>query len=84
MLDVSGNKITRIEGLQGLNQLEEFWANDNLIDTFQGLEEHLGPKNCPKLETIYLEGNPVQKTEGAAYRRKIILNCPQISQIDAT
>lgn len=81
---MSGNKITRIEGLQGLNQLEEFWANDNQIDTFQGMEEQLGVKNCPKLETVYLEGNPVQRSEGAAYRRKIILTLPQISQIDAT
>lgn len=36
------------------------------------------------LETVYLEGNPVQASEGTAYRRKIILMLPQISQLDAT
>jgi len=32
---------------------------------------------------VYLEHNPVQRSEGAAYRRKIMLLLPQIQQIDA-
>lgn len=59
-------------------------ANDNAISTFQNLEEQLGPKSCPKLETIYLEGNPVQRKEGSGYRRKIMLTLTQVAQIDAT
>lgn len=37
----------------------------------------------PKLATVYLEGNPAQRTEGTAYRRKVMLALPQLSQIDA-
>lgn len=38
----------------------------------------------PKLETVYLEGNPAQRTEGAGYRRKVKLALPQVAQVDAT
>lgn len=56
--------------------------NNNLILTLQGLEPQL--KDISTLETIYLEGNPVQAKEGTHYRRKIILALPQIQQLDAT
>ena len=56
--------------------------NDNKITTFQDIEPQL--KHIQTLETIYLERNPVQTTEGSAYRRKIILMLPQIQQLDAT
>ena len=58
-------------------------ANDNRISTLGALEAQLGPKVCPNLATVYLEHNPVQRSEGAAYRRKIMLLLPQIKQIDA-
>lgn len=56
--------------------------NNNKIDTLADLEPELG--SLESLETIYLEGNPVQRTEGAAYRRKIQLALPRLTQIDAT
>jgi len=59
-------------------------ANDNQIPNILDLEPQLGPNQCPKLETVYLEGNPLQKAEGAAYRRKVKLSLPQLVQIDAT
>lgn len=59
-------------------------ANDNAITSIRGIEEHLGPSKCPNLNTVYLEGNPAQQSEGTAYRRKLVLALPQISQIDAT
>jgi protein phosphatase 1 regulatory subunit 7 len=37
----------------------------------------------PNLQTVYLEGNPLQLEMGANYRRKIMLACPQLIQIDA-
>lgn len=43
----------------------------------------LPPSAHPSLETIYLEGNPVEKTLATAYRRKIMLEMPQVKQIDA-
>ncbi|SPO41852.1 probable SDS22 - protein phosphatase 1, regulatory subunit 7 [Pseudozyma flocculosa] len=83
-LDVSGNQIEVVENVAHLAELEEFWANDNKIKDLNNLESQLGPKLMPKLETVYLEGNPVQRTEGPAYRRKIKLLLPQLSQIDAS
>ena len=38
----------------------------------------------PSLDTVYLEGNPAQRSEGASYRRKVQLARPQIAQLDAT
>ena len=61
-----------------------FQANDNQVPDISDLEKELGKENCPKLETVYLEGNPLQKAEGSAYRRKVKLALPQLSQIDAT
>ena len=55
-------------------------ANDNLLTVLPSLP----PASHPNLSTIYLEGNPVQKTLGANYRRKVLLECPQVQQIDAT
>lgn len=56
--------------------------NDNKISTLEDLGSQLKP--ISSLETVYLEGNPVQKTEGVHYRRKVILALPQIKQLDAT
>ncbi|BGP14752.1 hypothetical protein JCM10213_004309 [Rhodosporidiobolus nylandii] len=81
-LDIGHNKITACEKeeLETLTELEEFWANDNLLPSLPVLP----PSTHPNLTTIYLEHNPVQKTLGTAYRRKIMLECPQVRQIDAT
>lgn len=56
--------------------------NNNKVVTLDALEPQL--KHISTLETVYLEGNPVQKKEGTAYRRKVILALPQVKQIDAT
>jgi protein phosphatase 1 regulatory subunit 7 len=56
--------------------------NGNKISTLLDLEPQL--RHITTLETIYLEDNPVQQTEGVHYRRKIILALPQLKQIDAT
>ncbi|GAA6001955.1 hypothetical protein JCM10207_003010 [Rhodosporidiobolus poonsookiae] len=81
-LDVGHNKISECDAseLETLSELEEFWANDNALTSLPVLP----PSSHPNLSTIYLEHNPVQKTLGAAYRRKIMLECPQVGQIDAT
>ena len=56
--------------------------SNNKITTLQDIEPQL--KHIETVETLYLEGNPVQASEGAAYRRKITLMLPQLSQLDAT
>ncbi|KAI0649258.1 L domain-like protein [Trametes meyenii] len=81
-VDVGNNFIERLENVSHLVALEEFWINDNKITTLQDIEPQL--KHIQTLETVYLERNPVQRTEGAHYRRKIILALPQIQQLDAT
>ncbi|CDR87134.1 probable SDS22-protein phosphatase 1, regulatory subunit 7 [Sporisorium scitamineum] len=83
-LDVGANMIETVENVGHLSKLEEFWANDNRITDLNGLDKELGPNKCPSLETVYLEGNPAQKKEGPAYRRKVKLLLPQLRQIDAT
>ncbi|CAD6901260.1 unnamed protein product [Tilletia controversa] len=84
VLDVSGNMIEEIDGVSHLSNLVEFWANDNKIASFNYLDKHFGPTLMPQLETLYLEGNPAQRADGPNYRRKVMLACPQIKQIDAT
>lgn len=85
VLDFAANRVATLgNSLDGLTELEEFWANDNALDDLRDIEGQLKPSKCPNLETVYLEGNPLQKKEGAAYRRKIMLALPQVSQIDAT
>jgi protein phosphatase 1 regulatory subunit 7 len=56
--------------------------NGNKISTLTDLDPQL--RHISTLETIYLEANPVQASEGANYRRKIMLALPQLKQIDAT
>ena len=31
MLDVSNNRLTRVEGLETLSQLQDLWLNDNQV-----------------------------------------------------
>lgn len=83
-LDVGANMIGKVENVGHLAKLEEFWANDNKIEDLNGLDRELGVERMPALETVYLEGNPGMRKEGAAYRRKVKLLLPQLKQIDAT
>ncbi|XP_059559830.1 protein phosphatase 1 regulatory subunit 7 isoform X1 [Myotis daubentonii] len=79
MLDIAANRIKKIENISHLTELLEFWMNDNLLESWSDLDELKGAKN---LETVYLEGNPLQKDP--QYRRKVMLALPSVRQIDAT
>ncbi|KAF7970841.1 hypothetical protein HWV62_22798 [Athelia sp. TMB] len=99
-LDLGSNFVPELENIAHLKCLEELWVrlifagqfhgsivnpsqlNNNKITTLLTLEPQLHAASA--LETIYLEGNPVQETEGGNYRRKIKMALPQLSQIDAT
>lgn len=83
-LDFAGNMIEKIENVAHLFKIEDFWANDNKIANLNHLDAQLGPTHMPALDTIYMEGNPAQRAEGPAYRRKLKLLLPQLKQIDAT
>lgn len=81
-LDISNNQIAKIENISHLKELEEFWASYNQIPDLRDLDSQLAV--LPKLETVYLEGNPCQRNDMVAYRRKVILALPQVKQVDAT
>ncbi|CDO93514.1 unnamed protein product [Kluyveromyces dobzhanskii CBS 2104] len=83
-LDVTCNKLTKIENLKHLTHLTDLWASDNQIDqSFESIGEELG--QLPEFETIYLEGNPIQRKNSTQYRRKLVLNLGESFQkIDAT
>ena len=68
-----------ISGLEQMTNLEEFWANNNQINTFAEVEKLMVNTS---LATVYLEHNPIQKDP--QYRRKIKLVLPNLTQIDAT
>ena len=81
-LDVSNNRIAHLTNLRHLEQLEEFWAGSNQLESFQEIEQELG--GLEGLHTVYFEHNPLQKAAGATYRNKIRLCLKAIKQIDAT
>ena len=65
-----------------MKELEELWASDNLLYSFEELEKELANKEG--MQTVYLERNPLQKKAGPNYRNKVRLAIPQIKQIDAS
>lgn len=79
MLDIASNRIKKIENISHLTELQEFWMNDNLLESWSDLDELKGARS---LETVYLERNPLQKDP--QYRRKVMLALPSVRQIDAT
>lgn len=83
-LDVTSNKITKVENLSHLKNLTDLWASFNQIDqTFEEVGDEL--RGLPALETIYLEGNPIQRNNETSYRRKLVMNLgPSLQKIDAT
>ena len=83
-LDITSNKVENIENIKHLTQLTDLWASFNKINqTFESIGEEL--KDLPNFETIYLEGNPIQRNNETSYRRKLILNIgPSLQKIDAT
>lgn len=87
-LDLSSNKIASLRGLKQLRKLEELWASNNLLSDFREIEEELGGRKEEEgetvVETVYFEGNPLQRDSGATYRGKVRLCLPGIRQIDAT
>ncbi|KAH3907918.1 hypothetical protein HBH56_182730 [Parastagonospora nodorum] len=82
VIDISANPIEHLSGLDGLTHLTEFWASNCKLASFQEVEKELGDKE--ELETVYFEGNPLQRQQPALYRNKVRLALPRIVQIDAT
>jgi protein phosphatase 1 regulatory subunit 7 len=82
VLDISGNRIEHLTDLAHLTDLRELWASTNQLSSFDEIEREC--KALPNLETVYFEGNPLQRQNPTTYRNKIKLSVgPQIKQIDA-
>ena len=82
VLDFSNNQISHLEHLSTLKNLEEVWASNNQLSSFEEVEREL--KDKEKLQTVYFEGNPLQMNGPAVYRNKVRLALPHITQIDAS
>jgi protein phosphatase 1 regulatory subunit 7 len=86
---VSSNRVTSLQNLTHLVQLEELWLNDNQI---QYMSEVRQLSVLTNLQTIYLEGNPLSRD--VMYRNKVLLELRLIgppphspmplTQLDAT
>jgi len=94
ILDLSRNRLTStaplvIDSKNNLTghwpSLEELWLSGNVItdlEAIRSLKEASGKNLLPKLETVYLEYNPVSKD--FEYRKKLAEFIPTLLQIDAT
>jgi protein phosphatase 1 regulatory subunit 7 len=82
-IDISSNKISKLENLSHLAQLNELWASGNQLSNFNEVEKEL--KHLSELHTVYFEGNPLQLENRVTYRNKVRLALgPSLQQIDAT
>jgi protein phosphatase 1 regulatory subunit 7 len=82
VIDISANPIEHLTGLDALVHLTEFWASNCKLGSFAEVEKELADKE--ELETVYFEGNPLQRAQPALYRNKVRLALPQVNQIDAS
>ncbi|RWA10149.1 hypothetical protein EKO27_g4963 [Xylaria grammica] len=81
VLEISNNNVKSFKGLGGLKKLTDVWASYCQVSDFADVERELADKE--NLDTIYLEGNPLQLRQPALYRNKVRLALPQINKIDA-
>jgi len=82
VIDISANPIEHLGGLKSLKHLTEFWASNCKLSDYAEIERELRDKE--ELETVYFEGNPLQRSQPALYRNKVRLALPQVVQIDAS
>ena len=82
VIDISNNQISTLKNLGHLSKLEEVWASSNQLSSFEEVERELGDKE--QLDTVYLEGNPLQRENPVTYRNKVRLALPRIKQLDAS
>jgi protein phosphatase 1 regulatory subunit 7 len=82
VIDISYNPISKLECLEAQEKLEELWASNCKLDSFEDVESKLRGKK--ELKTVYFEGNPLQLRQPVLYRNKVRLALPDIKQIDAS
>ena len=80
-LDLAGNRLIKIEGIEKLSVLEDLWLNNNQINDLDTLP--LLSSSCPRIATLYLEQNPVCNVLGDSYRAAVLKIVPTLTQLDA-
>ena len=76
MLNLSNNQITKIEGIDHLDQLAFLDLSHNLIDKFEPEKEL--PTN---VLICRLNNNPIEKGD-PDYRKKTVLACEFMTELD--
>lgn len=79
VLDLGVNFIEHIECIENLSKLREFWMNGNKLSSFDELNSL---RSATRLETVYLEANPLAKDP--QYQAKALEILPtSLEQLDA-
>jgi protein phosphatase 1 regulatory subunit 7 len=78
VLDLSKNRLTTTKPFAHLKSLEELWLSGNKVATFGDVQPI---STLQKLDTIYLEYNPVY--HDPMYRKRLAEIIPSLKQIDA-
>lgn len=81
VLDLAGNRLTALEGVDAHPALEDLWVNNNRIASLDSVAP-LATAN-PALRTLYIEQNPVAASLGADYRSAVLALLPALTQLDA-
>lgn len=83
VIDMSRNRLTSTAPFAHLEAVEELWLSGNEIATWEGVEplKESAAAGKQKLETLYLEYNPVASE--FEYRKRLAAWIPSLSQIDA-
>lgn len=88
VIDVSNNRLTHLTGLSHLRKLEDLWANNNQLSSFDEIEKELGGRRAEDgdelVKTVYFEGNPLHRQNEVLYKVKVRMALPEIEQIDAS
>ena len=79
VLDLNGNRLARIENVQHLSGLTDFWARNNRFAVWDDVLSQLA--GLRDLRLVYLELNPLAKND--QYRQKLMAALPQVTRIDA-
>lgn len=75
------HSFSKFLSIELLNVQLSIKANDNQISSWAEIEKLRG---LEKLDTVYLERNPIYTDDRTGYRRKVMLALGQVKQIDAT
>ena len=77
-LDLSSNKVTSLEGLEGLRRLSELWMTANSLASYTSIEILT---TLPELSCLYLEQSTLSAQPD--YRDKVLSMLPNLTQLDA-